>query len=367
MKLLIAIIFKLTVVLSSMAQNSQAYYQHITQAQLAFSQGEYKTASDYYAKAFQHKRPYAYDMYLAMQIELDYAGGREKIIKQYMQFSGGKGTDISGEAYLKIMAEVYPKFVDLPYLDELMEMYNNTEPSYQGEYKHVQAFETLRDKDQAIRNAASEDVGQLNIYKSHWSQQIKQVDDENMKKLLVLLQDTALNEYNCNACFQSMEVIIMHNAANGKTDWITPLQAIFNDGRMDVRRFVRMVDDAHNRAPSVSDSLKAKDLYYGSFNGIRLYNLMYYIPYTVKEKQIINQNRKKIGFMSLVEEIAIKTWQFQHNDAIRFYPFNSLMYSDDMEDEILKKQMLQEQEAMLKQAIEEQQKNGEAELIIVKK
>lgn len=369
MKLLTVLIFQVCFVIAGLVQNNLTYYQYITQAQLAFSQEEYKSASDYYAKAFQDKRPYNYDLHLAMQIELDYAGGREKIIKQYMQFYGGKGTDISGEEYVKNMSRAYPKFGTLPYVDELMEMYNNIEPINQEAYKHVQAFEKILNEDQAIRDSVRQVLGYgVDIYASRMSGSIRQVDELNMEKLLVLLQDKTLNEYDCNACFNSLETVVSHATGNGNTDWIEPLQTIQLEGRMDDRRFVRIIDGAHNATdPMVSKKLKELGFYYGSFNGIRLYNVMLFTTYSPKEKRAIENNRKKIGFVSLSDEIAIKTWQFQHNDQVRFYPFISFIYSDGTEDEATVTRLLQEQETMVQQAIEEQQKRGKAELIIVRK
>jgi hypothetical protein len=370
MKLLTTIIFNMCLVLGCTAQhnNSKAYHQHITQAQLAFSKNNYQQASELYAKAFTYKPPFGYDMHLAMQIELDYAGGRKEMMKQYMQYCGGKGTELSGEAYLKIMSQVYPNFDTLSYTDELISIYDNTVPINHGMYLFEDQFKTLQTKDQAIRDSAYQVIGYgNNIYTSHMSGRIRQVDQENMEKLVVLMQDTTLNEYNCQECFNNLEIVILHNAAHGNTDWINPLQKTFNDGRMDVRRFVRMIDDAHTRASSVSDLLKEKGLYYGSFNGIRLYNVMFFTTYNSKEKREITQNKKKIGYMTLSEEITIKTWQFLNNDALNFYGFDAFMYSDGTEDEATVASMLQEQETRLQQIRDYQKEHGLGKLIVVKK
>jgi hypothetical protein len=266
------------------------------------------------------------------------------------------------------MSRAYPKFGELPYLNDIIEHFNNTEPVQQEKYVHADDFKELRNNDVQIREAAIADVGQMEMYKSHWNKKIDQVDEQNMEKLLVLLQDTALNEHDCHECFNNLELIIVHNASNGNAEWVDPIVSIFNDGRMDVRRFVRMMDDAALRLkPKDCEKLKEKGLYYGSLNGTRLYNVMFFTPYTDKEKRMINQNRKKIDFMSLADEMKIIMWQFQHNDAMNFQPVNALMYADGSEDEATIKSMLQEQETMLQQAIENNKENGFADLIIVKK
>jgi hypothetical protein len=241
MKLLTAIFFQVCFVIASIAQNNQAYYQNITKAQLAFVEGDYSKASQLYAKAFQVQKSYPYDMYQAIQIELNYGTGDEKIIKQYLKDSGGKGTDMSGETFVKNMSQAHLKFGELPYLNDIIDHFNNTEPAKQEEYKHADDFKELRDNDVQIREAAIADVGQLKMYKSHWNRPIRQVDDENIAKLLVLLQDTALNENDCYNCFQNMGIVLIHAASNGNADWVDPIVSIFNDGRMDVRRFVRMM------------------------------------------------------------------------------------------------------------------------------
>jgi hypothetical protein len=270
MKLLIAVVFQVCFVIGSMAQNSQSYYQIITKAQLAFVDGDYSKASKLYAKAFQIQKPFAYDWYQAMQVELDYGTGDEKIIKQYLKNDGGKGTDMSGEEYVKSMSRSFPKFGELPYLNDIIEHFNNTEPVQQEKYLHADEFKVLIDKDQEIREAAIKDVGQLDMSTTEWNKQLTQVDAQNMEKLLVLLQDKALNEYDCSECFHALEIIIIHNASYSNTDWVAPIQAIFNDGRMDVRRFVRMMDEviANRLPPNDCEKLKEKGLYYGSFNGI---------------------------------------------------------------------------------------------------
>lgn len=368
MKLLITIIFNVCLALGSMAQqkNSKAYYQSIVQAQLAFAKDDYKQASELYAKAFRFKPPFWYDMHQAMQIELDYAGGRKEMMKQYMQYCGGKGKEQTEEEYLKIMEQVYPAFANLPYVNELIEAYKNTEPMNDGEYVYGKEFKELLDKDQAIRDSAYQVLGYgNNIYTSHMSDRIKQVDQKNMDKLLMLIQDPALNEYNCHECFTSLEIVILHNAAHGNMDWINPVETIFNNGRMEIRRFVRMMDEVTH--PDVSEQLKIKGLYYGSFNGIRLYNLMYFTQFSKEEKSMINHNRKKIGFMSVADEIKLKSWQFQHNDLMNFCPFKAFMYSDGTEDEATKNSMLKEQAAMLEQASRYQKEMGNGELIIVRR
>jgi hypothetical protein len=368
MKLLTVLSFQIIFVIGCLAQNNQTYYQHIIKAQLAFVDGDYSKASKLYTKAFKVQKPYPYDKHQAIQTELDYGKGDEKIIKQYLKDSGGKGTDMSGDTYVKNMSQTHPKFGELPYLNDIIEHFNNTEPVQQEKYVHADAFKELRDKDVQIREAAIADVGQLKMYKSHWSKPIRQVDDENIVKLLVLLQDTALNENDCHECFQNMGIVLIHAASNGNAEWVDPIVSIFNDGRMDVRRFVRMMDDAATRLkPKDREKLKEKDLYYGSFNCIRLYNLMYLMPYTDDEKHTLNRNRKKIGFKSIDDEMKIITWQFRNNDAMNFKPVIAQIYADGSEDEATIKSMLQEQEIMLQQAIEYNKENGFADLIIVRR
>jgi hypothetical protein len=369
MKLLTAIFFQVCFVIGSIAQNNQAYYQNITKAQLAFVEGDYSKASHLYAKAFQVQKSYPYDMYQAIQIELNYGTGDEKIIKQYLKDSGGKGTDLSGETFVKNMSQAHLKFGELPYLNDIIDHFNNTESAKQEKYKHADDFKELRDKDQYIRDSAYQVIGRGNdIYHSALSSRILQVDQKNLEKLLVLLQDTALNENDCYNCFQNMGIVLIHAASNGNADWVDPIVSIFNDGRMDVRRFVRMMDDAALRLkPKDCEKLKEKGLYYGSLNGTRLYNVMYFTPYTDKEKRMINQNRKKNGFMSLADEMRIITWQFQHNDEMNFQPVNALIYADGSEDEATIKSMLKEQETMLQHAVNTQKEQGGRELIIVRK
>ncbi|MFT6845802.1 MAG: hypothetical protein ACJAUV_002001 [Flavobacteriales bacterium] len=369
MKLLTAIIFQVCFVMSSMAQNNQSYYQIITKAQLAFVEGNYSKASQLYAKAFKVQKAFAYDLYQAMQIELNYGTGDEKIIKHYLKTSGGKGTDMSGEEYVKNMSLAYPKFGELPYLNDIIDHFNNTEPVKQEEYKHANEFEELLKNDQGIRDSVRQVLGYgIDAYKSVLGGRILQVDKTNMEKLLVLLQDKALNEFDCHECFNNLETVISHAASNGNTDWIKPLQSIQLEGRMNVRRFVRIIDGAHNSPDTlVSKKLKEKGLYYGSFNGIRLYSLMYFIQYNKEEKHMINQNRKKIGFMAIADEIKIKTWQFLDNDLMNFQPSLSFMYADGTEDEATIKSMLKEQETMLQHAVNTQKEQGGRELIIVRK
>lgn len=367
--------------MNGLAQQGRFYYQHLTKGQLAFAKGNYKAASNAYLKAFTYHQPFSYDSYIAMQIELNYAGARKKALKQLISYAGGKGKQVSGEAYLEMMSRFYPGFEKLPYVNELVETYLNTQPVITGSSPHEAVFKQLYEKDQSIRETAIKALGgqdpqeeriigltkEPNIYTSKFADSITSVDEQNMDALLDLLNDKTLSEQSCYECFNDLEIIVIHNMARGNSQWIIPLKNLVEEGRMDVRRFVRLLKRYSGYSDMNIAELKKQGLYYGETNCIRLYTIMYYTRYRGTEREEVDRNRQKIGYPTIDEEIEIKTWQFRQNDMLRFYPFDALLFTDGSEDETMKAALLAEQEKLLQQAKDGMQAQQLGELMVVEK
>lgn len=347
MKLFTIIIFQL-VIISAIAQDSynKLYYESINKAQVSFAKENFKKAAYFFKIAFNSKTPYWTDLKLAIDVEFDY-GKRDKIIiKDYMKMVRKLSKVESGTKLFEIMVSIFPQMDSLDYAPEIKAYFEANKPIKKAAvYDFKTEFESLRTQDQHIRDSVIQITQTRNIYQSNLAPVIKQRDSLIWEKLLVLLEDTTLTERSCPDCLNTMELLIQHNSANGKTNWINALNKMLKENRIDLRRYVRIIDEAHN-TPATNE-LRKRNLYFGSFNGIRLYNCMYFTKYKGQEKKIIKQNRKKLGYVSLEDEITIKEWQYKNNDFYTFYPSVYFTNPEGAENKEMQEELLNEQKLHL--------------------
>lgn len=343
----LTLFFTQIIFLCSLAQdiNPRLYHEYINEAQISFVKDRYEKVSQNYLKAFEHKEPYWQDLSQAINIELDNAKTNEIVIKKYMKYVKESAINKSGTKQFNMAISIFPKLNDLPYVSDLKEYFINNRLSKRNPFGNKKAFDDLLEIDQAIRDSVIHIKKTSDIYNTDLAPLIKEKDSVNMIKLIQLMQDTTLTSQNCPNCFMTIEMLINHASSNGNVNWLTPLNTILQEGRMDLRQYVRIIDEAHNKPVAIQFNL-----FFGSFNGIRLYDCIYFSKYKGEEKKRIERNRKKYGYISLKDEMAIKVWQYKNNDKINFYPFISFMYSDGSENEKMKKELLNQQELILEDA-----------------
>lgn len=167
---------------------------------------------------------------------------------------------------------------------------------------------------------------------------IREVDSLNLKKLLTLMSDTNLTEWNCVNCMNTISIVIDHSS--GDTSWVEPLIKMYHEGRISAKNFAQIINEAYyDNKNNISVYLRTRHLYFGGFNyGARLYDVMYFPIYSRKETSEINANRQQFKLWELKDEQKIKEWQFKNYDSIFFFPIDVLLYYDD--NEKLSKEMI---------------------------
>ncbi len=348
MKYKLLLIFQVLVFVAvAQTSNRVQYYKSVNKAQSAFIHQKYDKSSKYYLRAFKASPPFWKDLEQAIKVELDYGDADKTSVLKYMQYIRLSFSIPSGEKLWEIVNLLFPKLKDLEYIPEIKDFFQKAKAPVFSQCQFKDEINALFEKDQQIRDSVMQITNSNDIYRSEYANRIKQVDSLNLMAILEYMKDYNLNERDSKLINQ-IEVMILHSASNGKLDWLEPLNQMLKEGRVDVRRYVRIIDEAWNTP--VKTILKKRGLLFGSFNGIRLYNLMYFTKPKGRERSLIKKNRKKVGYISLKQEIDIKSWQYIHKDEFIFYPFISLIPQEDAYNQDLKSEFLEEQNDILEEA-----------------